>query len=321
MRSLLYLDSYGTGLTVRAGLLHAIVDDREALSFIPSQHSLKTIIVANHGFISTNAVEWTSREHVLLVMRPDMAIAVLCDAPAGRTGRRELALRRCQMECVLDPTRRLVVARAIVATKLRTLRLDPSALGKLELKLAESRSLQDCLVVEAEAGALYWRRWQGFTLVFKGAGYPDAWTTFNSRTRAWRTGRLGETGRQFSNRFALHPLNALVNYGGGIVIALLTRACTGLGLDPAFGALHGEKPGRQGLAWDCYELLRARVEATVFEFAVRRTFTAGDFKLVKDPRPHLRFRPGVAKALAEHVLRHVPFTMCVKATRKVASWM
>lgn len=112
-----------------------------------------------------------------------------------------------------------------------------------------------------------------------------------------------------------------MNYSGGIIIALLTRACTGLGLDPAFGALHGEKPGRQGLAWDCYELLRAKVEATVFEFALRRAFTAADFKLVKEPRPHLRFRPEVAKALAEHVLRHVPFAMCVKAARKVAAMM
>lgn len=193
MRSLLYLDGYG--ITVRSGLLHAVADDREPLSFIPSQHSLRTIIVANHGFISTSAIEWTSREHAsLLVMRGDMAVAVLGDAPAGRLARRELALRRRQMECVLDPARRLVVAQAIVAAKLRTLRLDLLALGKLELKLAESRSLQDCRAAEAEAGALHWRRRQGFTLAFKGAGYPDAWETFNSRSRAWRTGRLGERG-------------------------------------------------------------------------------------------------------------------------------
>jgi CRISPR-associated protein Cas1 len=299
-------------------MLQVLANGKDALTFIPGQHALKTIIVANQGFISTSALDWISHENLsLLIARGDMSLAVLCDAPAGRTARRELVLRRRQMECVLDPKRRLAVARAIVSGKLETLRLDPTDVDRLGRKLVKTRSLQDCLVIEAEAGALYWKRWQGHPLAFKGGGHLEAWTIFNARARAWQTGRLGEGERQFSNRFALHPMNAMVNYAGGITVALLTRACAGLGLDPVFGFLHGDKPGRLSLSWDCYELLRTKADAAVFEFAGQRTFKAADFKLVRVPKPHLRFGPEVAKGLAEHVLRRVPFEMCVATVRKV----
>lgn len=95
------------------------------------------------------------------------------NATAGRLARGELAVRRRQMECIGDPKRRLVAARNLVAAK--------------------------------EAGAAYWRGWKGAELVFK----DGTKTEFDARARSWRTGRLGETGTQFSNRFALSPINAM----------------------------------------------------------------------------------------------------------------
>ena len=134
------------------------------------------------------------------------------------------------------------------------------------------------MVIEAEAGAAYWRGWKSPELVFKDGKRVE----FGTRARSWKTGRLGETGRQFSNRFALDPANAMIIYAGAIVVAQCARACAGLGADPAFGVLHSARPGMPALAWDAFELLRARTEASVFGFIKTRKFQATEFKIVRE---------------------------------------
>jgi len=79
-----------------------------------------------------------------------------------------------------------------------------------------------------------WRLRKGFPLTFK----DGSTLAFGARARSWRTARLGETGKQFSNRFALDPFNAMLNYSGSIIVAQIIRASAGLGCDPAFGVLH-----------------------------------------------------------------------------------
>jgi CRISPR-associated protein Cas1 len=181
--------------------------------------------------------------------------------------------------------------------------------------------MQDVLACEAEHAGVYWRRWKGQEMRFKGPPVPDGWHTFHARARSWRTGKLGETGKQFSNRFALHPMNAMLNYAGAIIAAQCARACAGLGLDPAFGVLHSARPGMAALAWDTFELLRAPLDAAVFSFASRRVYEAGEFAIVPDPKPHLRFSSSLARELAGHVMRRVTFLDCVGAARKVVRLM
>jgi hypothetical protein len=169
-------------------------------------------------------------------------------------------------------------------------------------------------VIEAEAGAAYWRRWKGQELRFK----DGTVARFDARARSWRTGRLAEGERQFSNRFATCPINALHNYAGGIVTAQCTRACTGLGLDCGFGILHASRPGMAALSWDCYELLRTRTEAAVFRFFEGTKFDAKEFKIVRLPKPHLRFGAEVGRELAAWTIKQVPFKIIVKACKEIA---
>jgi CRISPR/Cas system-associated endonuclease Cas1 len=149
---------------------------------------------------------------------------------------------------------------------------------------------------------------------------PEGWEGFARRARSWKTGRLGEAGAQFSNRFALTPCNAILNYCGGIVAAQCTRAITGLGLDPAFGMLHSARPGMAALTWDVMELLRHKIEVEAFLYMRARMFEACEFKIVKEPEPHVRFGREIAKELAERMIRRVPFEDIVKAVRKVATF-
>jgi hypothetical protein len=53
------------------------------------------------------------------------------------------------------------------------------------------------------------------------------------------------------------------------------------GFDPAFGFLHhGQKPGRQSLAYDCLELLRGPIDRSLLDYANGRRFMKADFPLV-----------------------------------------
>jgi CRISPR/Cas system-associated endonuclease Cas1 len=227
------------------------------------------------------------------------------------------------MSCVLNPKYRLETARALVTLKLETLPLKDR--NGFTRKLTRARSIQDAIAIEAEASATAWRLRKGFPLSFK----DGSTITFASRARSWRTGRLGETGKQFSNRFALDPFNAMLNYSGAIIVAQITRASAGLGLDPAFGVLHSDRPGMSALAWDIFELLRIRTENAVFDFISSRIFVATDFKLERfppqsahsrlaSPKPHIRFNSTIARDLAAHVLRRVSFQIVVKTCRTVA---
>jgi CRISPR/Cas system-associated endonuclease Cas1 len=273
---------------------------------------------------------WVSREHATLLVIHGGEFLCVADSTPGRLARRELACRLRQMSCVLDPKHRLEISRAIVALKLETLPLENR--DTFARKLARARSIQDAMAIEAEASAIAWRLRKGFSLSFKDGKFPGALASgerrqdgckqpfaiaFTARARSWRTGRLGETGKQFSNRFALDPFNAMLNYSGAIIVAQITRASAGLGLDPAFGVLHSDRPGMSALAWDIFELLRIRTENAVFEFISSRVFASTDFKLERLPKLHMKFTSPVARDLAAHVLRRVPFSDVVKAARKV----
>jgi CRISPR/Cas system-associated endonuclease Cas1 len=53
-----------------------------------------------------------------------------------------------------------------------------------------------------------------------------------------RQGILGELGAQFTARGAVHAMQAMLNYGIGILAAGMTRVVIAMGLDPCFGFLH-----------------------------------------------------------------------------------
>jgi CRISP-associated protein Cas1 len=310
--SLLYLSEPGTGLTVHDGLLIVKTFNASTI-YKPREHRLQCVILAARGFVTTDALAWLTREHVAALVLHEGEFLTMVDCGAGKLARRELAIRKRQMECVLDPKRRLAAARELIKAKLDTLKLGSEAYQTFARKLAKTQSIEDAMVMEAEAGAIYWRRWKGQELAFK----DGTAIAFDARARSWSTGRLGETGRQFSNRFALHPINAMLNYAGAIVVAQCGRACTGLGLDPAFGVLHSTRPGMVALAWDVYELLRVRTEAAVFSFAGTRKFDASEFKIMREPKAHVRFGKELGRGLAAHTMKAVPFRLVVKTCRNI----
>jgi len=177
--------------------------------------------------------------------------------------------RREQLKA-FDDVRGLEFARAVVRGKIRNQRhlllycgkylkqSDPERhtavtdlakqLRQLEVKarkvagttIAEKR--QELLGLEGVAGRIYW---QGFKMIVEG--------------KAEFMGRV--------HRGADDPLNALLNYGYGILYGHVWGAVANAGLEPFAGFLHVDRPGKPSLVLDLVEEFRQPVvDRTVIAF-------------------------------------------------------
>ena len=82
-----------------------------------------------------------------------------------------------------------------------------------------------------------------------------------------------------SRRPPLDPLNALLSFLYTLLVHDCRSACEGVGLDPAVGFLHRDRPGRPSLALDLMEELRAPLaDRLALSLVNRRQLRAGDFR-------------------------------------------
>ncbi|WP_136651089.1 type I-C CRISPR-associated endonuclease Cas1c [Paracoccus aeridis] len=81
-----------------------------------------------------------------------------------------------------------------------------------------------------------------------------------------------------SRRPPLDPMNALLSFLYTLLVHDCRSACETVGLDPAVGFLHRDRPGRPSLALDLMEELRAPLaDRLALSLVNRRQLRAGDF--------------------------------------------
>lgn len=80
--------------------------------------------------------------------------------------------------------------------------------------------------------------------------------------------------RERSGRYATDPLNAMLNYGYGILEGECRRAIHYAGLDPYGGFLHVDRPGKASLVYDLMEEFRQQV----VDKSVLKIFSLGQVK-------------------------------------------
>ena len=82
-----------------------------------------------------------------------------------------------------------------------------------------------------------------------------------------------------SRRPPLDPINALLSFLYTLLTHDCRSACEGVGLDPAVGFLHRDRPGRPSLALDLMEELRPiLVDRLILSMVNRRQLRAADFE-------------------------------------------
>jgi CRISPR-associated endonuclease Cas1 len=95
---------------------------------------------------------------------------------------------------------------------------------------------------------------------------------------------------------ARHPVNAMLNYGYGMVINQIRTEIVAAGLDPSIGIVHSNPENPIPLVYDLMEPLRPLVDRKVLEFAFSHTFTPGDFTINK--WGGCRLNPQMARVVA-----------------------
>jgi CRISPR-associated protein Cas1 len=158
------------------------------------------------------------------------------------------ALHLAQARCVLDPSRRLDLARRIVLGRIhnqrallhrlnrrrgdRAVQAAFERLRDIEARARHAQSVDGLLGLEGYAAALYWPAWAGML------------------ARGWEFG-----GR--SRRPPEDPANVLLSFLSGILHRDLLALAGRHGLHPGFGALHGTRDGHVGCISDLIEEFRA----------------------------------------------------------------
>ena len=167
-------------------------------------------------------------------------------------------LRLTQLRSVLDPARRLALARDIVVGKLenqrrlllaRRLGADDDAIGGLDVALEAAR----------RAGTLDQVR---------GAEGAGARAYFGAFPRLIRRDDLTFDGR--SRQPPRDLVNAMLSYGYTLLVTRVEHAIRIVGLDPHVGLLHDAGRGAPSLALDLAEAWRPMVDSVVLSLVNRR---------------------------------------------------
>ncbi len=193
-------------------------------------------------------------------------------------------LLRAQLACQDDATRRLALARALVAAKLHN---HASLAGELEpgghngSTATQLRTLAQAAVRAETIDAL---------LGMEGAGAARWYELFAKR--------LGY-GFAFERRVApaaLDPVNVLLNIAQTALHRQMIIACRVAALEPGLGVLHVPRAGHAALASDLQEPFRHLMDRVVLQ--ATRTLTPGDFQRRSFGPLPLRISPPAARRFA-----------------------
>jgi uncharacterized protein YaiI (UPF0178 family) len=151
----------------------------------------------------------------------------------------------------------LTIARTIVAAKIAALRQigTISSSEQFISTLDCTSNLDQVRNLEAQASRVAWPR--APALLWHAGQIPADWRSpWQMRVRLDAKGKRG----------ARHPINAMLNAAFAVTAGRLVAYLAGVGLSPAIGFLHADKPGRWSLAWDAIEILRPQIEARLTSF-------------------------------------------------------
>jgi CRISP-associated protein Cas1 len=179
------------------------------------------------------------------------------------------------------------------------------AISKLEkdadlISKTPPKTIDGFLGIEGRVASHYFRCWNSFPLKWKNAGkhtIPEDWRRIGSRKSAFK--------KKGSNKRAVHPVNAMLNYGYAILESQVKERVIAEGFDPTIGYLHADQPGRPALVLDLMEPVRPSVDLNVLRFAERQRFSPADFAIQSSGV--CRLSPSLAAQVARECITSLHF--------------
>jgi len=297
-------------LLVKDGNTHYPAEPRQ-WRFFPGGLDIPPILVVidGSGEITMDAIDWLGTQGVSLIrLRWDGQFVSVVT-----TGGQAAAADRVHWQMMTrdEPEARLAFSLDLIREKvnnsLRTMEdlprtptwdrayMDIVTRAKW-LERRPPRTIASLLGIEGVIAANYFRAWSGISLKWKALKkhpIPEDWDAYQSRT-ALRDG----VGR--SNRGATHPVNAMLNYAYGVLVARTQVQLIVQGYDPTVGVMHDNKFLRgtyPAFVLDHIEPLRPLVDSAVLNLIAANTFTGADFSIQSDGA--CRLNPELARRIAQ----------------------
>lgn len=135
---------------------------------------------------------------------------------------------------------------------------------------------------EGKAASQYWNAWHQLDMKWQATNrfpVPDEWRRYKSRSSL-------NSRRKEPNRNASHPVNAMLNYSYGMLLARMHIQAVADGYDPTIGVMHDQrekqKASTASYALDLMEPHRPVVDRIVLKLIREETFSGADFELQSD---------------------------------------
>jgi CRISPR-associated protein Cas1 len=267
----LFITADGTRLNKQGECVVVTVHD-EKKAEVPLRH-LRSVVCLARAWLTPELLESCVEAgiHVAFFGTTGRFLARVEGLPGGN-----VLLRRQQYRAADDPVRTLALSRALVVGKVANARhfllharrdaaverqaLLSDAAHRLTGHLRALERADDLDQVRGLEGIAAREYFDAFPLLLKAeaSGF-----TFGGRNR----------------RPPRDPLNALLSFGYALLMQDCAAALAGVGLDPAVGFLHEDRPGRLSLALDLMEEFRTPVvDRLVFSMVNRGQLKPEDFR-------------------------------------------
>ncbi len=276
-------------LLIRNGLTH-YPQETEEIRFFPGDSKLpnRIVILDGSGGISFDALNWMAEQQIEFVrLNWQGKVANIGNNSAYSADPKLVATQRS----IQGTKRQIEIAKWLISAKLEnsisTLRnsipksdIREIAISKLQKGISDIRnspklfSISQLLGIEGQGAGAYFGAWQGLPLKWAGLKkqpIPADWSEFGTRTMGWRK----------RSRAARHPINAMLNYGYGILAHKMRSEIISAGFDPTIGILHGNSGNLIPLVYDLMEPSRPEVDRAILDFATSHEFRPGDFAISK----------------------------------------
>jgi len=294
-------------LLIKCGFTH-YPQKREEYRFFPRDRQLpsRIVILDGDGSITFNALEWLSEQGVSLV-QINWRGEVVCTSASDYSANPEIVSRQLDIR---NTAQGFQFAKWLIQEKIQNSydiiqkvsgndEYAQEILEKIDIQLQSliktpPTDYQYLMATEAIAAAAYFRYWYTINLKWRGLNrkpIPPEWMQVGSRI-----------GTSKSNQFALHPVNAILNYAYGVLESEVRGIILTQGLDPTIGFMHSKfKSDRQCLVFDLMEPVRPIMDLKVLEFITSHTFAPDDFILNKNGvvRLHPQFARYVVKVVQD----------------------
>lgn len=288
-------------LLIRNGFTH-YPQRQETIRLFPGEGNLpdRIVMLDGSGGMSFDALAWMTEQRITFVRLDYRGRVDFIGGTTAHTAKRNLVERQVRLNGsnnALDITRQLLRNKfeACIETIEQVFpRADAAqfAVSKMtawKSALTKAQSISKILGIEGGAAIHYYIPWNGTPLRWTGLSkrpIPASWHQIGARTMTWRK----------KSRNAHHPVNAMLNYGYGMLISQMRAEIVAAGLDPSVGVVHSNKTNAVPLVYDLMEPLRPVVDRKVLEFALSHEFSAGDFLINKVGG--CRINPQLARVIA-----------------------